>query len=67
MPNVLIKFRDKLTDTIYDVGDEFNGGRQEYLASLGYIEITETTVTTEITEEKKPAKRKKKGDEQAVE
>lgn len=53
MAKVLKKFKDKLTNRTYEIGDEFNGERQEFLASLGYIEI----------EEKKERKKKKKDDE----
>lgn len=53
MAKVLKKFKDKLTNRIYEIGDEFNGERQEYLSSLGYIEF----------EEKKQGKKKKKDDE----
>ncbi|MNW36747.1 hypothetical protein D3C74_137650 [compost metagenome] len=57
MPKVLKKFRDKLENhRIYEVGDNFNGERQDYLASLGFIKI----------EEKKQIKKPKK-EEQAVE
>lgn len=54
MAKVLKKFRDKLDNyRIYDVGEEFKGERQEYLAELGFIE----------TEEKKPTRKSKKDDE----
>ena len=54
MAKVLKKFRDKLDDfRVYDVGENFEGKRQEYLAKLGYIEI----------EEKKQSKKKNKDDE----
>lgn len=53
MAKVLKEFRDKFTNRIYEIGDEFNGERQEYLSSLGYIEA----------EEKKERKKKKKEDE----
>jgi hypothetical protein len=57
MPKVLKKFRDKLDNyRVYEVGEDFNGERQEYLSSLGYIEI----------EEKKTSRKSKKDDEQAV-
>lgn len=39
MAKVLKKFRDKLDNyRIYNVGEDYNGKRQEYLASLGFIE-----------------------------
>lgn len=42
MAKVLKKFRDKLDNyRIYDVGEDFNGERQEYLASLGFIEAAD--------------------------
>ncbi|MEH7609613.1 hypothetical protein [Priestia megaterium] len=40
MAKVLKKFHDKTTGRIYQVGEDFDGERQEYLASLGFIEPT---------------------------
>ncbi|MNC25810.1 hypothetical protein D3C81_501040 [compost metagenome] len=59
MVKVLKDFRDRHTRKIYRKGQTYDGKNQEYLShlqSLGYVEI----------EEKKPNRRNKKDDGQAV-
>ena len=58
MAKVIRPFRDKLTWVAYRIGDDYEGGRAEELAALGYVAketISITAIEPQVDEDTEPS------------